>query len=155
MILSPLAKHRFFDNSGAPLALGKLYTYAAGTVIPQATYSDQDGTTNANPVVLDAYGYANLWLDPSLSYKFVLKDANDALLWTVDEINGPPNNGGILTLNTLSTDTTVLSGYTLTWANLTISSGVTLTVNSGGCLTAFHPLTVNGTLTVNGDCYVI
>lgn len=155
MILSPLAKQRFFDASGSPLAAGKLYTYAAGTTTPQVTYSNQGGTTNANPVILDANGYADVWLDPTKSYKFVLADSADAILWTVDNINGPPNVGGLLTANDLPSNTSVSSGYTLMWPNLTIPAGITLTVDSGGCFTGIHPITVDGTLTVNGDCYII
>jgi hypothetical protein len=42
---------RAFDPNGLPLAGGKVYTYAAGTSTPLATYTDQAGsTTNANPV---------------------------------------------------------------------------------------------------------
>lgn len=87
MILSPLLRQRFFDINGVPLAGGQLYTYAAGTTTPQTTYSNETGTTNANPVVLDAYGYADVWLDPTLSYKFVLEDVNDNVQWTVDNVS--------------------------------------------------------------------
>ena len=66
----------FTDDNGEPLAGGKLYTYESGTTTPKATYTDNTGgTPNANPVVLDAYGRATIFLDGS--YKFVLKDADD------------------------------------------------------------------------------
>ncbi len=85
--LAPQARFRAFDANGNPLAGGKLYTYQAGTSTPLATYTDQGGgTSNANPVVLDANGEANVWLG-SNSYKFVLKDANDVTQWTVDNIS--------------------------------------------------------------------
>jgi hypothetical protein len=86
MNLSPLFKQRFFDANGAPLAGGQLFSYEAGTVTPQATYSNATGTTNSNPVVLDADGYADVWLDPTLAYKFVLEDANNNVIWTVDNV---------------------------------------------------------------------
>lgn len=88
--LSPFPKFRAFNLAGtAPLAGGKLYTYAAGTTTPLATYTDStEGTTNANPVVLNAAGEANVWLAATSRYKLVLKDASDSTLWTVDDIPG-------------------------------------------------------------------
>ena len=75
---------RAFDADGAPLVGGLLYSYAAGTLTPLATYVDQAGvTTNANPVVLDSTGSANVWFGSS-AYKLVLKDSVGATLWTVD-----------------------------------------------------------------------
>jgi hypothetical protein len=77
---------RAFDANGNPLAGGKLYSYAAGTTTPLATYPDATGgTPNTNPVELDANGEANVWLGPD-AYKFVLQDATGAVLWTVDGI---------------------------------------------------------------------
>lgn len=65
----------FTDNNGAPLAGGKVYTYAAGTTTPQASYTDSTGVTPAsNPVVLDSAGKATIWL--SGYYKIVVTDAN-------------------------------------------------------------------------------
>ncbi|MFZ9959259.1 MAG: tail fiber domain-containing protein [Candidatus Limnocylindrus sp.] len=84
--LAPPAKLQFFDNNGNPLVAGKLYTYAAGTSTPLATYTDASaGTPNTNPVILDSRGEANVWLgtDP---YKFVLKTSADVTIWTVDNV---------------------------------------------------------------------
>jgi hypothetical protein len=40
-------------GSNGPIAAGLLYSYAAGTLIPQVTYTDYNaGTANANPVGL-------------------------------------------------------------------------------------------------------
>jgi hypothetical protein len=76
-----------FDNNGDPLVGGKLYTYAAGTSTPLATYSDVGLTTaNANPVVLDSAGRATVYLLAS-SYKFVLKDSSDVTIRTQDNIS--------------------------------------------------------------------
>lgn len=89
MNLSPVLKQRFFDSNGLPLAGGQLYSYQAGTTTPQVTYSNSTGTTNSNPVVLDANGYADVWLDPTLSYKFILQDSNSTVLWSVDNVSFP------------------------------------------------------------------
>jgi hypothetical protein len=84
--LSPIAKQRFFDSNGDPLAGGKLWTYAAGTTAPVATKLDKAGTLNTNPIILDANGECTIWLVSGLSYKYVLLDANDVPQWTEDNI---------------------------------------------------------------------
>jgi parallel beta-helix repeat protein len=85
-ILSPVPKLQFFTAAGVPLVGGKLFTYAAGTSSPLATYTDSTGvTSNTNPVILDSRGEANVWLGNS-SYKFKLTDSNDVEIWTVDNI---------------------------------------------------------------------
>jgi len=84
--LLPLPIFRAFDNAGLPLAGGLLYSYAAGTTTPQNTFSDAAGSSpNTNPVVLDTTGSATVRLDPTLSYKFVLKDSTaTTTYWTED-----------------------------------------------------------------------
>lgn len=80
------------DNLGFPLVGGKLFTYAAGTTNPQATYVDSTQTTqNTNPVILNFRGEASVWLNPLQSYKFVLQDAFGNLIWTQDNIQGAIN----------------------------------------------------------------
>ena len=81
----------FTDADGAPLVGGKLYSYVAGTSTPQATYTDSDLTTpNANPIILEADGRP---ADPIFTlpagYKFVLHDADDAEVWTLDNWSDP------------------------------------------------------------------
>jgi len=86
-MLTPSPKMQFFDANGNPLVGGKLYTYAAGTNTPLATYTDAGGATpNSNPVILDSRGEANVWLGVT-QYKFTLKDSLDNLIWTVDNLN--------------------------------------------------------------------
>lgn len=84
---------QFFTNSGSVLTGGKLYTYAAGTTTPQATYTTSSGSIAwTNPIVLDAAGRVpnsgEIWLTSGSNYKFVLKDANDVLIATYDNITG-------------------------------------------------------------------
>jgi hypothetical protein len=84
--LTPPPKLQFFDSNGDPLVGGKLYSYAAGTTTPQATYVDYAGvSTNTNPVILDSRGEANVWLKTN-PYKLVLKSSTDVEIWTVDNI---------------------------------------------------------------------
>ena len=88
-VLSPVAKMQFIDSSGAPLVGGLVYTYAAGTTTPLATYTDSTGgSANTNPVVLNARGEADIWLGAN-TYKFTLADANNSVIWTVDNISAP------------------------------------------------------------------
>ena len=88
--LSPPPKLQFFGSDGLPLVGGKLYTYAAGTTTPLATYVDHNGVTqNTNPVILDSNGEADVWLPDTTSYKYVLKTADDVLLYTVDYVAVP------------------------------------------------------------------
>lgn len=118
---------RFLDSNGAPLSGGLLYTYAAGTTTPLATYTDEPGgTPNTNPVVLDASGYADVWLQPGVNYRFDLEDASNNLQWTVDNYPSPtatnattldsiPDPGGRLTLT---------SGTPVTTADVTNASTI-------------------------------
>lgn len=94
VFLSPVggAAAQFFTNTGAVLTGGKLFTYAAGTTTPQVTYTTSAGSVaRTNPIVLDAAGRVpdggEIWLAPA-SYKFVLKDSNDVLIGTWDNISG-------------------------------------------------------------------
>lgn len=88
--LSPSPKMQFFTAAGVPLVGGKLYTYASGTSVPLTTYTSSTGNfSNANPVILDSRGEANVWFGPS-KYTLVLKDADDNLIWTADGIGSTP-----------------------------------------------------------------
>jgi hypothetical protein len=93
VFLSPVggAAAQFFTNSGIPLAGGKLYTYAAGTTTPAVTYTSSSGATpHSNPIILNSAGRVatgEIWLSPS-PYKFLLKDSNDVLIATYDNISG-------------------------------------------------------------------
>ena len=88
--LSPVPKLQFFGTDGLPLVGGKLYTYAAGTTTPIATYTDNtQSNLNTNPVILDSLGQAGVWLTDAVTYKYVLTDANDVPLFTVDYVSVP------------------------------------------------------------------
>ena len=93
--LSPVAKQQFFDNNGN-LAVGfKLYTYTTNTTTPLATYTDAALTTpNANPIILDSRGECVIYLQGAL-YRYVLKDASDATIWTRDGIASPLYQGAL------------------------------------------------------------
>ncbi len=82
--------YQFFDANGAPLALGNLYYYAAGTTTPLNTYSDSAGTVaNSNPIVLDGSGRLDMdvYLGSTSNYKEVLTTASATVApWPDDNI---------------------------------------------------------------------
>lgn len=90
VLLSPYGLgQQFFDDNGSPLSGGLIYTYQAGSSTPLATYTTNGGTiANSNPIVLDAAGRIpqEIWLFTGYSYKFILKNADDVLIQTLDNI---------------------------------------------------------------------
>lgn len=97
--LSPVggAAAQFFTDDGIVLAGGKLYSYAAGTTTPAVTYTTNIGNiSHPNPIILNAAGRiptGEVWLGNGVSYKFVLKDANDVLIATYDNLLGLATSG--------------------------------------------------------------
>ena len=98
VLLSPVGgvAAQFFDNNGNPLSGGKLFSYAAGTTTPAATYTSSLGTTaHTNPIVLDAGGRVpggEIWLSDNVIYKFVLQTSTNVLIATYDNIVGINSN---------------------------------------------------------------
>ena len=128
--LSPTPKLQFFDLNGAPLSGGLLYTYAAGTTTPLASYTDSTGLiANTNPIVLDSRGEANVWLSGAI-YKFALYTSAGVLIWTVDNING-----STFSVNAVGDGTTtafsVVNGFTAIYINGVYQNRNTYTVTSG------------------------
>jgi hypothetical protein len=146
-LLSPNPKQQFFDANGDALVGGKIYTYEAGTSTPAVTYVDAAGVTeNTNPIILDSRGMCNIWLLNTVNYKYVVKDANDTLIFTTDNIG--------VTLSTASFaappiigNATPNTGY-FTTIGLTATSASTLNVGT----TAQRPGTpVEGMVRFNSD----
>jgi len=99
---------QFFDNNGAPLAGGLIYTYAAGTTTPQATYTTNAGTVaHPNPIVLNSAGRVpggEIWL-LFASYKFVLQTSAAVLIATYDNVT----SGSIPAIANFTGDGTTIS----------------------------------------------
>lgn len=121
VLLSPVggAAAQFLDNNGNPLSGGKLYTYVAGTTTNQATYTNASGAVpHTNPIVLDSGGRVpsgEIWLTDGLQYKFVLKNANDVLIGTYDNLAGINSNFiNFLTQTEVQTATAGQTVFTLT-----------------------------------------
>lgn len=106
--LLPNLKYKPTDANDQVVPGGKLYSYYAGTSNPRATYSDSAGLeANENPVRLDANGEAEVWLRPG-SYKFILTDANDVEIYTIDNVKPADGGGGGIV-----DDDYVAEGYSL------------------------------------------
>jgi hypothetical protein len=173
-ILCPELKQRFFDANGAPLAGGKLYSYQAGTVVPLATYTDTtEVTPNTNPVILDADGYADVWI-AATNYKFVLADSTDVVLWTKDNISGiiaagssslgmgaldghtPASTGAAIQSNNLymqsasATQPGLVNTTTQTFAGNKTFSGTVAASNLSGSNTGDQTITLSGDVTGSG-----
>lgn len=63
------------EGALVPAASYQLFTWVAGgTSVPQATYTDQTGgSPNTNPIILNADGECDLWLDPDRVYALELR----------------------------------------------------------------------------------
>lgn len=115
------AGQQFFDNNGIPLSGGKLYSYAAGTTTPQATYTSASGSTpHANPIILNSAGRVatgEIWLTSGNNYKFVLHTNADVLIATWDNITGINGTGITSNASTVEYDPpftgALTSGYTV------------------------------------------
>lgn len=87
---------QLFNDNGDPLAGGKIYTYLAGTTTNATTYTNASGAiAHSNPIVLDGAGRVpsgEIWLTDGITYKFVVKDSNDALIGTYDNLFGINSN---------------------------------------------------------------
>jgi len=111
-VLSPLPKMQFFSTAGVPLVGGKLYTYAAGTTTPLATYTSQSGVSaNTNPIILDSRGEANVWLS-SAAYKLKLTTPADVEIWTVDNVGSGELFGTSQFLSSVSGSDTITATVT-------------------------------------------
>ena len=113
---------QFFDNDGNVLSGGKIYTYAAGTSTPQATYTTGAGSiAHSNPIILDSGGRVpsgEIWLTDGLSYKFVLNNSSNVLIGTYDNITGINSNFiNFLAEQEIQTATANQTVFTLTTTN--------------------------------------
>lgn len=119
---------QLFDNNGIPLSGGKIYSYAAGTTTPLATYTQVSGSVfHTNPIILDAAGRVpsggEIWLNVGQGYKFVVYTANNELIATYDNI---PSAAQPLATN--DADTIFYEqGYTVTAGNFVVGKTYRIT----------------------------
>lgn len=118
----------FVNNNGDACAGCSLFTYAAGTTTPQATYTDSSGMNqNDNPIILGTDGGANIWLGTQ-SYRLVLKDTDGSTVFSVDNVNSSTisacgSAGAIQASNTGGTGLTCDAGITINTSAHTLNVG--------------------------------
>ena len=121
----------FVTGTSDPLAGGKLYTYLPGTTTPTNTYTTSAGTVaNANPVVLDANGEADVWFTGTI--KLVLTDSDNVTVWTKDNVGAVGSYGSLTgdsTGNISGFDNATFTGR-VTTATLTVTGTPTFTDNT-------------------------
>jgi hypothetical protein len=88
--LTQTPKFTALDSNGNPWAGAKLYTYETGTTTPKTSWTDATrATPNLNPIILDSYGQADVWIDSvDGNYRLKLVDPEGNTIWTVDEVEG-------------------------------------------------------------------
>ena len=85
--LIPPLLQRWVDGNGAPLYLGTISTYQAGTLTPITTYKDSTlSSPNTNPVILNARGEAAIWQIPNVATKYIVADSAGNLIATIDNV---------------------------------------------------------------------
>jgi hypothetical protein len=83
-------KFQFVQSTGLPYASGTLTFYTTGTSSLANTYTTQAlSIANANPITLNSAGWpaTDIFLDPEVKYKVVLKDSSGNEIWTADPVS--------------------------------------------------------------------
>ena len=118
--LLPVSTSGAMTAAGRPCASCKLWSYVAGTTTAKSTYPTSNGVSaNANPVILNAAGRAQVWYESDTSYKFILEDAtcayrdewgtcHGATIWTIDALT---DWGGSFAAGATVIDGDVSGGY--------------------------------------------
>jgi hypothetical protein len=155
-ILLPPPRIQFLDNLGKPLAGGFVYTYLAGTSIQQATYTDSTGATlNPNPIVLDAGGFASIYLTNATSYRIVVQNLLGVQQYVADNVRlvSSAQVGGSNTQIQYNCSGTFCGSSGMTYNSGTQTLSVTsLAVSTGGSFAgtfAGNPI-FSGTVTFSG-----
>ena len=148
---------QFFDDNGNPLTGGKVYTYAAGTTTPLATYTTSAGTVaNTNPIILDAAGRTpnEIWLVAGTLYKFIVQTSVNVLVGTYDglpAINDPYSINSLLGSVTGTNAIAAVATPSLT----AYAAGATYAFIAANSNTAAATLSIDGlpakSITANGS----
>jgi len=88
MAVPSIPYQQYLDSNGEPRSGGLVYTYAANTTTPKATFTSADGLTQAqNPVVLNAAGLPDhgsgnvgmIWITGAYDFVVTNADGTDAV----------------------------------------------------------------------------
>src|SRR4051812_49138624 len=94
---SPIGNSQQLSTTGAPLSAGTITTFQAGTSTPQATYTDNAGSSPSVSLTLNTYGLPSspVWLLGGQAYKFVIKDSLGNTIRTLDNVTGINDTTGV------------------------------------------------------------
>ncbi len=111
-VILPIPKQHYTGIAGLPLVGGKVYTFAAGTSTPKATYTDEAATTpQPNPIILNSRGEPASAIYWSGAYKVELRDALNNLIYTVDNINSDPTGFSSFLTTIMSSAGSAIVGF--------------------------------------------
>lgn len=122
VIIFPWEVFTAYGTDGLPLIGGRLWTFAANTTTPKASFADPYFLTpNTQPVILNAMGQAIVWLDGF--YHLRLEDADGVQLWDMPSYEfasgAPAPTAGLVSGMTEVTTVTPSAGAgTITVPNL-------------------------------------
>jgi|TARA_Y100000310_G_scaffold287244_1_gene311999 hypothetical protein len=137
---------------GALLGGGKIYWYDPGTTDTKTVWQDSAKVSAHNqPVVLDAYGYSEIYADGL--YDIKITDADDNTINTADNLFYNTGTSGILSTRDVTTAYTTTTTGELILADTT-SSDFTITLQTAVGVTGEHFTIANvgtGVLTIDGD----
>lgn len=110
--IAPTPYQTALDNSGHIINNACIWTYQAGTTTQAATYLDNAGTANLNPIRSDGAGRFTMFLVAGANYKFVYESSctppgHGTTLRTADNITATPSSA-------INLDVTGTAGETLT-----------------------------------------
>ena len=119
-------RFKAWAEDGTPLAAGKVYTYVTGTSTPATTYTNGGGATpNANPVILDSNGEADIWGAPATSYRILIKTSADV------QVGQPIDNVAPITPSSTLLGNLNTNGYSIVSSG---SNNITLTPGGSGAV---------------------
>lgn len=80
-------RHQFFKDDGTPLSSGTVKIFEHGTTVLSKVYNDIDKVTeNSNPVILNARGEANIFIEINKTYDVEIRDADNTLIYTFEKL---------------------------------------------------------------------
>lgn len=98
MAIKPVLKHTFYKNDGTRNALGKVYTYVAGTTTPTSVFTTSAGdVAHSNPIILDSHGECEFWVVGLIKVNCEETNDNGATYsqvtgWPVDNVGSGVTN---------------------------------------------------------------
>jgi len=135
------------DDAGATLSGATLNFFLTTTSTPRAVYTSPALTVSLGAVVTaDSAGrWSDIWLDTSVQYKVILKNAAGVSIKTVDPVNLADNSVSLSTVEQTFTGTGAQVAFVM--SNVVASSAGQLVVHIDG---AYQPISSSYTIANDG-----